>query len=285
LIADRLIECFSLFEVTDLVSEYAAELPMRVALKVIGVPDRDLESIRNWYAAWYGLFFRHTDPNRRPQMIRDIVSLHRYFQSLVSIRRKAPGEDLISHLLVAADSGNTLTDDELVVLVMHVLGAAVDTTAFSLTSILSLILRHRQLWEGLKAKANFEALVEEGLRVNQDARGISRMAMENTRISDTTIMAGASIYVMQTRCNLDGRAFAKPNHFWVQRPLPRAHLTFGHGIHYCLGAALARLEIRVALQRLALKCPSMRLVDDIAPASMDPDEVVPRIARLPVTLH
>lgn len=138
-----------------------------------------------------------------------------------------------------------------------------ETTASLLGNAVHQLLRHRDAWEALCADpALAEAAVEEVLRFDSPVITWRRIARRDTDIGDVTIPVGAQVLLALASANHDEAVFERPERFDPARPDARRHLSFGHGIHHCLGAALARLEGRVALEELSTRLPSLRLAQD-----------------------
>jgi cytochrome P450 len=269
LLIDRLIDRLHEHpgEPVDLIALFARPFPMLSILDVIGVPAADMDRLSRCYEAWARLLLTRASAEQQRAYSRHVRELHQYFADLIAARRAAPRTDLVSALVEAVDSGATrLSTAELVNLLAQLMAAATDTTTYSLTSCLSHLLQERRLWDGLCAEPGQAAtIVEEGLRCNRALRGPLRVATEEVTLEGQHIPRGARLYLMHTEANRDPAVFADPDVFDPTRPQPERQIAFGHGIHYCLGAGLARLEMRVALAMLSQRLPGLRLAHDRAP--------------------
>jgi cytochrome P450 len=260
-LAEELIDPLVPAGTADLVGGFTRPFPLRSILHVIGVPGTDMDRLATWYEHWARLLFTPAPPARQLDYCQSVTAMHRYFADLIAARRARPGEDLTSALVAAVDAGQArLSDAELANLLSQLLAAASDTTTYSLNSCLQHLLADRPAWQRLRSDPSFaEQVVEEGLRCNRALRGPLRVATEEVTLGGQVIARGDRLYLMHTAGNRDPRVFCRPDSFDPQRPELHRQIAFGHGIHYCLGAALARLEMKLALQSLSERLPSLRL--------------------------
>ncbi|MCF6472148.1 cytochrome P450 [Nonomuraea sp. MG754425] len=246
----------------DLVSDFAVRLPLRVIFLLLGVPAADLTR----FAAWSDVFLSSTayTPQQRRRAEREFAA---YSRELIAQRRAEPGDALIDALIAAHDGGDVLAEDEMVRLVASLIVAGHETTANVLSrGVLSLLTsgQYRTLREspGLVPGA-----VEEILRYEMPADGgLLRVTTADVELPSGTIRSGEAVMPSMAAANRDPAAFPDPERFDIARP-PRPNMSFGHGAHYCLGAALARQEIEVSLETLLRRFPELRLAvpaEDIA---------------------
>lgn len=282
-IADTLIDGFVDRGEADLVPRFTARLPLLSILYAFGVPGRDMAQIQRWYADWVRLTLTRTTAAQQLACAANLVAFQSYLAELVSRRRKAPETDLISQLVEAADGNDApFTEAELVNMLCQVIAAGTETTTFTLNTCLFVLLRSPGRWSELVAdQRRIPVVVEEGLRFNQSMRGVLRVTTEDVNVGGVKIPAGSRLYMMQTAANRDPAMFEEPETFSPGRDLQRRHVAFGYGIHHCLGAPLARLELKIALQRLTARFPGLRLADDHQ-LSYSRSEVVASIDSLKV---
>lgn len=281
-LADLLVERFAASGAAELVAGFTRPLPMLTIFDVIGVPVADMDRLSRAYESWARLLLTRPEPEQQRAHSRNVRDLHQYFMDLIAARRASPKNDLTSALVRTVDSGETrLSATELANLLAQLLAAASDTTTYALTSCLAHLLRDRSLWNTLRADpTQASSIVEEGLRCNRALRGPLRVATEDVTVAGQPIAKGARLYLLHTEANRDPEVFSDPDAFNPARPELDRQIAFGHGIHYCLGATLARLEMRVALIALSSRLPSLRLAHGPAPASHG--ALVPAMKRLDV---
>ncbi|MGR6920181.1 cytochrome P450 family protein [[Actinomadura] parvosata] len=233
----------------DLIERYAYPLPIQVICELLGVPGADRDTWRAW-AADLGA----PDPARIAAGARGLVG---YVRDLVAAKRRAPADDLLSGLVrVRDEDGDRLGDEELIALSISILLAGHETTV-GLISQSAWLLLTRPLDRGDAGTA-----VEEFLRYSGPAElAVLRHTLEPVELGGVTIPAGEAVQVVYAAANRDPRRFDRPGELDLHR-LDNAHLGFGHGIHYCLGAALARAETRIALTTLFDRFPALTLAGE-----------------------
>jgi hypothetical protein len=249
----------------DLVHEFASPLPGTIMSDLIGVPEEHRTAFQGWIEA----FLEVTSPEDIAGRATNIYTL---FGSLLAERRDAPADDLMSALLAARVDGDSLSDDDLLGFCFLLLVAGNDTTTSLIGNGVELLARHRDERAELAGDLSLvPAAIEEMLRIESPTQALSRTAMRDVELHGTTIAAGSRVMLLWGSANLDDREFADPEVFDIHRQAPR-HLGFGHGIHVCLGAALARLEARVAFEELLTRLPEYEL-------SGEPERYVSNWAR------
>ncbi|SDL30607.1 cytochrome P450 family protein [Nonomuraea jiangxiensis] len=228
----------------DLIERYAYPLPIRVIGELLGVPAADRETWRSW-AAGLG----DPDLDRVAEGARGLVG---YMAGLIADKRAAPADDLLSGLVrVLEEDGDRLSDEELISMSISILVAGHETTVSLISqSVWLLLTRSYELGEISDA-------VEEFVRYSGPAEiAVLRYTLEPVEIGGVTIPAGEAVQVVYAAANRDPRRFDRPDVLDPRRP-DNAHLGFGHGIHYCLGAALARAETQIALTTLFDRFPGL----------------------------
>ena len=238
----------------DAVADLAVPYTLRMICALLGVPYADSDRFRGWAEA--GLA---TTAITEAERLDATGRMWEYIADLVARRRAEPAADLISAMLAAGEHG--VGDEELVIIVMTALVAGYETTSTQLPNFLYLLLSQRDRWAELVARPELvTTAVEELLRFAPlEANGASpRYARVDVELSGTRIPAGAPVVVATVAANRDPRAFADPHRLDLTRD-PNPHLGFGLGAHFCLGAPLARLELRVALDVLVATLPELRL--------------------------
>jgi pimeloyl-[acyl-carrier protein] synthase len=248
----------------ELLRHFAYPLPLTVIANLLGVPRHDMDRFQQWSAELTGRF--GVKPQRAPAARRAgnraMAELTGYFQELVDQRRVQPGEDLISRLVTATDEGEHLTEEELVANCVLLLNAGYETTANLIgNGILALLLEPSSLERLYSDRALVSKAVDELLRYDSSVQLTPRTATADLPIGEVTIPAGSRLLLMLGAANRDAERFSDPDDLDIARD-DNHHLAFGWGIHYCLGASLARLEIEIAVDTLLAHCPGLRLATE-----------------------
>jgi cytochrome P450 family 130 len=241
----------------DLLRDFAAQLPSRVIGELIGVPPERREAFLEWTEAMIG-----ADPKdaASAERFRDpATQIYGEFAKLLAERRAEPRDDLMSALLAAETDGRRLTEQELLGFCFVLIVAGNDTTANLLANGAVLLARHPEQRALLaREPARLSNAVEEMLRYESPAQALPRRATRTLALHGVEVPEGAEVLLVWGAANHDEREFDEPERFDVARPL-RRHLAFGHGLHFCLGAHLARLEARLGFEELLAALPDYRL--------------------------
>ncbi|MCD2188369.1 cytochrome P450 family protein [Actinomycetospora soli] len=250
----------------DLVGDFAVPLPMQVICELLGVPLDDRDAFAEWSRTMI-------DDSPQPEKHQAQASLTAYLSDLVTAKRDAPDEALLSALIRASEDGDALSHDEIVAMGMILLIAGHETTSNLITNSVHAVLRDDGLRERVLAAETLAPMVEEFLRwTSPVANAPLRFATEDLELGGATIPHGALVTLSVAAANRDPERFDAPELHDPDRDLT-GHLAFGHGIHFCLGASLARLEAEVALAALFDRFPRL------APA-VPLDEIVYRHSML-----
>ncbi len=264
----------------DLVARYASLLPATVITEMLGAPVAMRRQFLDWGAGAslsldIGLSYRDF---RRCE--RDLAALHRWMLSHFAEIRRAPRDDVLSALVTAHDQGEALTLDELSSIAMLLLAAGFETTVNLLGTGAVLLLRHPDQLDVLRAEPQrWAGAVEELLRYESPVQRTGRVALRDTEVAGRRVPAGSLIILLLGGANRDPAVFTDPNRFAVQRPDAGENLAFSSGIHYCIGAALARLEGEVGLQSLFRRFPDLALA---GPPHRRPTRVLRGYDTIPV---
>jgi cytochrome P450 family 130 len=251
-VAGELIDQFAGRGHCELVHEFAAPLPSIVMADLIGVPEEHRESFRTWTEA----FLEVTGPGDIAERAGNIYKL---FGELLAERRRAPTDDLMSALIEAQVDGERLSEADLLGFCFLLLIAGNDTTTSLIGNGAELLARYPEQRAELVADPTLiPGAVEEMLRVESPTQALPRTATRAVDLHGVAIPAETRVMLLWGAANLDDREFPDPERFDVHRAAPR-HLGFGHGIHFCLGAPLARLESRVAFEELLARVPEYQL--------------------------
>ncbi|REC55140.1 cytochrome P450 [Rhodosalinus sediminis] len=268
----------------DLIREFALQLPAFVIMDLLDVPRDRLDDFKAWsddMAVFIGGARNATDKYTRAA--RGCRKMSAYFRDLVAERRRDPRPSFLMDLIEAQDDGDSLTDDELVATCILVLFAGHETTTNLIGNAALLLLRHPDQLASLRADpGRIHGAIEEVLRYDGPTNALVREVAEDHVLHGRHLREGDRVFVMVNSANRDPRQFSEPERFDITRTQNR-HLTFGQGIHLCLGAKLAREEGRVAVQALFERFPELALDPEEPPEWLD--AMVPRgTRRLPVRL-
>jgi cytochrome P450 len=233
----------------DFVAAFADELPVRVICDLLGVPDNDVANFAAW-ARSLGLAFGIEIAQHRDEIEAAVVGLYAYVDGLLEERRRSPGDDLVSLLVQVEEEGERLSHDELLALIVALLFAGHDTTRNQLGCAMVTFADHPAEWERVRSDpALVPTAVEEILRFEPAVGGTARIVDEAFTVDGLDLPEGILVSLSALAANRDPAVFADPDRFDVGRR-GEPPVTFGGGVHYCLGAALARAELQEALPLL-----------------------------------
>ena len=258
-ITAELVDAIVATETVDLVEAVAQPLPVRVISELLGIPEVDRPLLLGWSHA----LARSIEPallipaEERAEQARARRDFGAYVRQLAAERRRSPGADLISDLVRTQDRDEVLTEAELVATCILLLVAGHETTTSLIGNGLLALLRHPEQLDRLRADPELApAAVEELVRYDSPVQLTMRVAREDARIGGSDVPRGWFVVVLAGAANRDPEMHADPDRLDVGRA-PSAHLAFGQGIHFCLGAPLARLEAQVALRALVRRRPEL----------------------------
>ncbi len=269
-LTDRLVDAFAGTGRADLIHDFAFPLPIYAICDLLGVPPEDQDDFRDWA----GMMLRHLGPGQtsapRGGVARSVKRMRAYLVELIHRKRGDLGDDLISALIRASDHGEHLTEKEAAAMAFILLFAGFETTVNLIGNGVHTLLHHpaqrAALQESLARGESglLETAVEELLRFDGPVELATwRYATEPLEIGGQRVAAGDPVLVVLAAADRDPARFDRPDHLDLARP-DNPHLGYGHGIHYCLGAPLARLEARTALASLLTRLPDLRLAADPA---------------------
>lgn len=263
----------------DLIAGFCSLLPMITICDLLGVPPADQDQFRAWSTAMFG-----TTPAAMKAGIEARTALIAYMKDLVDRKRATPSDDLLGVLIAYHDEGDRLTERELISFAGGLVVAGYETTANRLASTVLMLLRHPDQLALLRRDDSLlPNAVEEALRYvpGGAAGGFMRVALEDIELGGVTIHAGDGVIAVTNSANRDPAAFSDPDRFDVSRE-PGPHTTLGHGIHYCVGAQLARVELQEALRGLLQRFPNLRLAVPESELSWRKNVVIHSLLSLPV---
>lgn len=241
----------------DLMESYALPIPVTVIREMVGVQEDDMERFQNsfgvlteGFSGW--ALFR--------TFFWDMRQSAKFMRELIAHKRQNPGDDILTALIQAEEAGDTLTEDELVSMVFLLIVAGYETTVHLITNAVLTLLQHPESLQELRQNPDvMDTAVEEILRFNGPIHSTKPIyPIEDVTFHGVTIPKGATVFPILGAANRDPRQFDNPDVFDIRRT-PNRHLGFGQGIHYCLGAPLARIETKIALANLLERNPNLRL--------------------------
>jgi len=266
----------------DFIADFAYPLPATVIMDMLGVPRADLARVKVWsddIALFIGT--AQVAGNKYLRAEEGARAMAAYFRDLVDARGREPACDMISSLVAARDEREALSADEVIATCILLLFAGHETTTNLIGNGVYYSLRHRDQWERLTSGEAVEPAVEEWLRYDGPSGALARVAAQDLDLGGRAIRKGQRVFAFMNSANRDPEAFVDPDRFDLGRA-ENPHLTFGHGIHFCLGAPLARLEGQVTARRLAERLPRLALAG--GPPDWHDSLILRGVKALPVTL-
>jgi len=262
----------------DLVAEFCFPLPVRIICALLGVPEKDHTRFRDWSNAF--LSGAKMTEERRTLLMQEFAA---YVMALIARRRAEPGNDLIDDLIAARDGADKLTEQGLVEMCAGLIAAGNETTSNALgRAVLKLLDHDRMLWEQLYARPDLiPGAVDELLRVSTTGAGMLRIATEDVELPSGTVKAGEAVVISFTSSQHDEEAYPDPDQIRFERDAPPA-VTFGGGPHYCLGAHLAKAELRIGLSLLLQRLPGLRLAAAPEDLRYSEGDAISSLITLPV---
>lgn len=273
----------------DLVEEYASPIPVGVIATIIGLDPHapEVSRFREWADSHFQLEFRkEMDPEDALHHWGNLIEWDRFITGFVERNRENPGDNMTSDWMNArSDEGvPKMSDKELLATIIGMHGAGSDTTANLISQMVYRLLRDdRRLWEQVLAdRSLIPDAVEETMRFMGPVRGVVRLVKEDVRIGGVEIPAGSRVYLSLASSNYDEDRFEDPDTFDIARANSKEHLGFGLRTHFCIGSPLARLEAKIALERLAERLPGLRLADPEQELEYTPSLIMPGVHDLDV---
>jgi cytochrome P450 len=261
----------------DLIDSLAFPLPMTVICELLGVPELD----RTVFRGWSNAIVARTDPD---EMKRAYDEMPVYLTELIEAKRADPGEDMLSKLIHTVDEdGDRLSPDELVGMAVLLLVAGHETTVNLIGNGMRALFAHPDQLAELRADFGLlDGAIEEMLRYDGPVETCTeRLAVEDVELDGVTIPAGSTVLIAMADADRDPERFDDPDRFDIRRDA-RGHIAFGHGLHYCLGAPLARLEGRIAIRSLLERCPDIASDADETTLPWIPGMLIRGVKLLPV---
>jgi cytochrome P450 len=250
----------------DLAVDYAVPLPMKVIAEVIGIPAADWSRFRGWSDAILKISFSRTGGEEASRGLEEFqavtIEMNAYLEEMIAARKRAPTDDLLTRLVEAEVDGERLTQEEILGFFQLLVVGGQETTANLINNAMLCFIEHPDQLARLRESPELlPSAIEEVLRYRSPLQWLMRTPTRDIEVHGQTIPAGQLVLPMIGSANRDAGHFREADRFDIARD-PNPHIAFGHGIHSCLGAALARLEARIALADLLDRMTSFSLSSD-----------------------
>ncbi|GAA3800127.1 cytochrome P450 [Streptomyces coacervatus] len=257
-LVDRLVEKGG----GDLLTDVAEPLPVAVIAEMLGIPEADRAPLRPWSADICGMYELNPPEDVAAKAVRASVEFSDYLRELIAERRKEPGDDLISGLIAAHDEGDRLTEQEMISTCVLLLNAGHEATVNATVNGWYALFRNPEQLAALRADHSLiPAAIEELMRYDTPLQLFERWVLDEIEIDGTTIPRGAEVALLFGSANHDPEVFRDPERLDLTRR-ENPHISFSAGIHYCIGAPLARIELAASMAALLEKAPALSLATE-----------------------
>jgi len=248
----------------DILSDLAWDLPTITIFTLIGVPNEMIGKVKEWAGSRATLTWGDLTDEQQVPHAENMVQYWNFCQKLVSEAKVSPGDNLVTDLVNLQSAGEEISDHEIASFLYSLLFAGHETTTTLISNAVLQLLRNEEAWEAIKVdQTKIPGAVEEVLRTAGSIFAWRRTAMKDSEIGGVPIPKDSQLLLVMGSANRDGEMFENPETFDIDRKNARQHLSFGFGIHYCIGNLLAKLQTRVALEQLIEKLPSLKLAKDV----------------------
>lgn len=266
----------------DVARDLAAHVPIMVIAEMLAVPVEMRETFRRWTdEGMMAIIGRHASDEDKARMQRSGRELGDYFRQVIAERRRDPGDDLISALIAAEDEGRAMGDAEVMDNCTLLLTAGNETTTSLIANGMHQLLRHPSQFDRLRRDPSLlNSAVEEMLRFDPAVHCVTRRVKDSIELDGATLEPKEVVFAVIAAANRDPAKFDRPDEFDIERQ-PNAHLGFGDGMHFCLGAPLARAEAQIAIEALVERFPKMVLAGEVR---YEGHFILRRATQLPVSL-
>ena len=253
-LSNHLIDGFEAKGEVDLLAAYATPIPVIVICELLGAPTDMADQFLKWSHDHVAMYMARRDRAIEDQAVKSVVEFSLYMRKLIAEKRKSPRDDLLSQLAVANSDGQKLSEDELVTTAILILNAGHEATVHAIGNGVAAMLER-----GISGPVT-PALIEEILRFDAPLHMFTRYALEDLEFAGVKFKKGEVVGLMLGAANHDPARFDAPELFNPTRDV-NPHVSFGAGIHFCIGAPLARLEMLIAFETLYSRLPKLKLLD------------------------
>lgn len=244
----------------DIVRDLAYELPAYTIFRLMGVPDSDVAEVKRWAESRALLVWGDLTPQQQVPHAHNLVKYWKYCEAQVEKCHRSPGDDLPSDLVRLQAATGEISDPEIAGICWSLLFAGHETTTTLIGNAVRELLLHGAWPTLVSDPRKIPNAIEEVLRFSPSIVAWRRKALRDAEVAGQAIPAGAELLLVMGSGNRDDAQFADPEHFDIARGNARAHTSFGYGIHFCLGAPLARLQVKIVLEELTSALPGLELV-------------------------
>jgi cytochrome P450 len=286
-LCDELIDAFIESPRVELRQAFAVPLPLSIIAEQLGVPREDLPRFKSWSDGFVAQLGGMASPEEQERARELIFEFQRYFAQIVAARRAEPRDDIISDMVNAADErGKPLDMAESLSILQQLLVAGNETTASTICEGARLFAQHPEAWNEVREDPTLiPNAVEEMLRLSTPTSNMWRVCTRATELGGVEIPQGSMVMLRYAAANRDDAVFPDPDRFDIHRRNAGEHLAFGHGIHHCLGAQLARAELVKAFEALSRRIGALRLAADAAPLEHTPNILLRGLKALPLEIE
>ncbi|MGW4032457.1 cytochrome P450 [Streptomyces sp. NPDC004838] len=246
----------------DLLADVAEPLPVAVIAEMLGIPEADRHLLRPWSADICGMFELNPSEDTARKAVTASLEFSAYLRELIAERRERPGDDLVSALIAAYDDGERLNEQEMISTCVLLLNAGHEATVNTTANGWWTLFRHPEQLAALRADhSKLSTAVEELMRYDTPLQMFERWVLDDIEIDGTVIPRGSELALLFGSANRDPERFENPEELDLSRT-DNPHITFGAGIHFCLGAPLARVELAASFGELLREAPTLRLAEE-----------------------
>lgn len=286
-LADSLIDAFVADGRVELREAFAVPLPLTVIAEQLGVPAAQLATFKEWSDGFVAQLGGMASPEEQQQARRLIFEFQCYFAKIVADRRARPRDDIISDMVGASDErGRPLDMAEALSILQQLLVAGNETTASTICEGARLFAENPESWQRIRRDpGRIPNAVDEVLRLATPTANMWRVCTRDGSLGGVEIPKGSMVMLRYAAANRDEQVFAEPDRFDIDRPNASEHLAFGHGLHYCLGAQLARAELVQAFEALSQRLATLRIAPDAPPLRHTPNILLRGLVALPLVFE
>jgi hypothetical protein len=244
----------------EVITEFATPIPVRMIADLMGIPEEDHARLLQWSHTIVRVFDERVTPDEgdhAEQATKDFVS---YLEAVLEERRARPGNDLISAMLEVEEEGEELTDFEIVATSILTLNAGHEATVHAIGNAMLALARQPDAYLELTRGVEMSRAADELLRYDSPLQMFERWVLEDTQVDGHALAKGSKVGLLFGSANRDESVFADPDRLRLERS-PNPHVAFGAGVHYCVGAPLAKIELEASLGRFARRVRSIELID------------------------